>query len=91
MFFFSTSGSVQQTGYAVQAGCLAPLIELLTAKEAKTTLVVLDAINNILVAATKYGAKDQICLTFEELNGLDALEKLQEHDNQEVCILIKSH
>ena len=62
------------------------MIELLTAKEAKTTLCVLDALQNILIASVKYGAKDQIALTVEELGGLDKLEALQEHDNEEVDI-----
>lgn len=66
---------------------MAPLIGVMTAKEAKTVLVVLDAISNILRAASKYSeeAKRLLCIQFEELGGVDKLEMLQNHDNNEVC------
>lgn len=71
----------------VDQGALAPIIELMAIKEAKTIMVVLDFINNVFNAADKFGpeAKSKLCLLFEEMNGLDRLEALQEHDNVEVC------
>jgi len=86
----TSGGTPQQTGYVVEIGVLGPLINLLTAKEARTTLVVLDAINNIMVAATKHGVKDAVCEAIEELGGLDKLEALQEHNNEEVSDLHSS-
>ena len=67
-----------------------PLLDLMTAKEPKTILVVLDALNNILLVATNHGneAKERLCLLIEELGGLEKLEALQEHDNTQVRVLV---
>ncbi|XP_067945718.1 importin subunit alpha-5-like [Watersipora subatra] len=82
----TSGGSLQQTAYTVDKGALPPLLELMVAKDPKTVLVVLDSINNILIAAGKHGqeTKVRICLMIEELGGLDKLEALQEHDNVEI-------
>lgn len=82
----TSGGTLQQIAYLVEVGVLAPLIGVMTAKEAKTVLVVLDAISNILRAASKYSeeAKRLLCIQFEELGGVDKLEMLQNHDNNEI-------
>lgn len=61
-----------------------PLSQLLTAKEPKIILVVLDAIRNILITAKAFEKLEQACLHLEEIGGLTKIETLQNHDNEEV-------
>ncbi|XP_070579990.1 importin subunit alpha-1-like [Ptychodera flava] len=81
---YTSGGSVEQIFYLVQAGVLQPLCDLMVVKEAKVALVILDAIGNILLAASKGNQVDTVCLMIEEAGGLEKLESLQHHENEEV-------
>lgn len=50
-------------------------------------MVVLDAIKNVLQAMDSVGKREAICDTFEEIGLVDHLERLQAHENEEVCEL----
>uniref|UniRef100_A0A1B6EDV8 Importin subunit alpha n=1 Tax=Clastoptera arizonana TaxID=38151 RepID=A0A1B6EDV8_9HEMI len=88
---FTSGGTVQQISVLVQAGAIPLMCKLLNANEWKTVLVVLDGLGNILGAAEKFGGVDSVSLIIEECGGLDKLEQLQTHENEQIyqkCVAI---
>lgn len=80
----TAGGNVQQVCKLIEAGVIKPLCDLLTIKDAKIILVMLDAIANMLVTAVKMNYKEQLCLLIEEAGGVDKIETLQQHENNDV-------
>jgi len=80
----TSGGTVEQIASLVQLGVLKPLCDLLVAKDAKTIRVLLDALQNILSAADQFGQLDAVALMVEEAQGVDKIEDLQQHANEDV-------
>lgn len=80
----TSGGTVPQLAHLVQQGVLPPFCNLLESKDIKCVLVVLDGLTNILNAAEKMGEVDRVALMIEEVGGLDKIEALQSHENQQV-------
>lgn len=76
------SGNKQQIAFLVQQGVIEPLCELLTVKDVQVVQVVLDGLMNILkMSGTSYHS---IATEIEKCGGLDRIEPLQHHDNEDI-------
>lgn len=81
----TTSGNPDQVSMLVgQFGIFIPFCQLMDSKDARTVNVVLAGLLNILELADKFGETDRICQALEENNCLDILEKLQNHENEDI-------
>jgi len=78
----TSGGTPEQIRYLVEAGCIKPLCELLGCGDAKTILVALEGIENIL----KVGPPDSedYVQQIEEADGVVKLETLQNHLNNDI-------
>ncbi len=81
----SLSGKREQVAYALQQGVLQPFCNLLTIEDAQILVVVLDGISNILkMASNSEDDIDMLTTQIEECGGLDKIETLQNHPNEEI-------
>lgn len=81
----SLSGKREQVAYVLEQGVLQPFCQLLTTDDPQILVVVLDGISNILkMASSNYDDLMSITSQIEECNGLDKIEELQSHRNEEI-------
>ncbi|CAK9254394.1 unnamed protein product, partial [Sphagnum jensenii] len=76
------SGNKQQIQYLVQQGVIEPLCNLLVVKDVQVVQVVLDGLMNILKMSGKQYST--IATEIEKCGGLDKIEPLQHHDNEDI-------
>jgi len=85
----STSGGTpEQIRYLVSQGCIKPLCDLLTCSDARIISVALEGLENILKVgaqdAKTNGSSNQFASFIEAAEGLDKLEALQNHQNNDI-------
>ena len=81
----SLSGKREQVSYVLQQGVLIPFCQLLNKEDPQILVVVLDGISNLLKMASA-NDNDLMALTsqIEECGGLDRIEEMQNHRNEEI-------
>ncbi|ERE75300.1 importin subunit alpha-1-like protein [Cricetulus griseus] len=75
--------------YLVELGCIKPLCDLLTVMDSKIVQVALNGLENILRLGEQEAKRNgsginPYCALIEEAYGLDKIEFLQSHENQEI-------
>ncbi|KAF4804891.1 Importin subunit alpha-5 [Turdus rufiventris] len=75
--------------YLVELGCIKPLCDLLTVMDSKIVQVALNGLENILRLGEQESKRSDTginpyCALIEEAYGLDKIEFLQSHENQEI-------
>ena len=82
--YFFTGGTLEQIVALCTSGVMKPFCDLLDVNDEKTLCVVMDGLVNLLAAAASQGEVEKICEMIEECEGLDKLEALQQHENEQV-------
>uniref|UniRef100_A0A8C7J7Z7 Importin subunit alpha n=1 Tax=Oncorhynchus kisutch TaxID=8019 RepID=A0A8C7J7Z7_ONCKI len=89
----TSGGTPEQIRYLVNLGCIKPLCDLLTVMDSKIVQVSLNGLENILRLGDQEAKQDAgpsgtginpYCSLIEEAYGLDKIEFLQSHENQEI-------
>lgn len=84
----TSGGNAKQIRFIASCGVIPALCNLFVCTDPKIIMVALEGVENILKVGKKDAAKNQstnsYCDIVEESGGLDALENLQRHDNEEI-------
>uniref|UniRef100_A0ACB8FRC2 Importin subunit alpha-7 n=1 Tax=Sphaerodactylus townsendi TaxID=933632 RepID=A0ACB8FRC2_9SAUR len=85
----TSGGTPEQIKYLVNLGCIKPLCDLLTVMDSKIVQVALNGLENILRLGEQEAKQSSTginpyCSLIEEAYGLDKIEFLQSHENQEI-------
>ncbi|RNA00815.1 importin subunit alpha-3 [Brachionus plicatilis] len=79
------SGNKEQVAYVLQQGAIGPLCQALSIDDPQVLAVVMDALSNILkLAACSHDDLVSVTSQIEECGGLDKIEDLQNHRNEEI-------
>ncbi|KAI9590476.1 importin subunit alpha-like [Glossina fuscipes] len=84
----TTSGTYEQLVHIIEKyQILKPFCDLLEAKDPRTIIVVLTGLMQIFAMTdvqNAVGDTERLCVMIEETGGLDKLENLQRHENEEI-------
>mmetsp|Transcript_19747 Transcript_19747/g.50133 ORF Transcript_19747/g.50133 Transcript_19747/m.50133 type:complete len:532 (+) Transcript_19747:94-1689(+) len=84
----TSTGSAYQISVLVKQGCLPPLCAMLDCNDSRTVHVALEGTQNILKVgaslADKQGTHNRYAAIVENAGGLDTIEELQNHDNEDI-------
>ncbi|MGH0177468.1 UNVERIFIED_CONTAM: hypothetical protein FKN15_075459 [Acipenser sinensis] len=85
----TSGGTPEQIRYLVNLGCIKPLCDLLTVMDSKIVQVALTGLENILRLGEQESKQNgsglnPYCSLIEEAYGLDKIEFLQSHENQDI-------
>ncbi|THD27161.1 Importin subunit alpha [Fasciola hepatica] len=77
-------GSAEQCAYLLNQRVIPALANLLTASEAKVIIMVLEIIKRLFEISEQYGHLESACIELETCGGVDKMEQLQDHGNDQV-------
>lgn len=84
----TSGGNEQQIMFLVSQGCIPPLCDLLTGNDPKIVTIALEGIENILKVgeadSVNHGGQNQMALYVTEADGLNKIEELQSHSNNDI-------
>ncbi|XP_012505582.1 PREDICTED: importin subunit alpha-6 [Propithecus coquereli] len=80
----TSGGTPEQIRYLVALGCIKPLCDLLTVMDSKIVQVALNGLENILRLSEQESNNNTISICMLCVIGLDKIEFLQSHENQEI-------
>jgi len=80
----TSGGTNDHMVYLVSQGIIPPLCKLLQCSDPKIILVALEALDNLMRAGMQPTGDNKFADNVEECNGLDLLEQLQHHENEEI-------
>ncbi|XP_014253052.1 importin subunit alpha-1 [Cimex lectularius] len=80
----TSGGSPQQVASLICHGVIPHLCYILDSKECKIVNLALDALANILQVAQNNNELDRIALMVQESGGVDKIEDLQQHENEQI-------
>uniref|UniRef100_A0AAR2IWR7 Importin subunit alpha n=1 Tax=Pygocentrus nattereri TaxID=42514 RepID=A0AAR2IWR7_PYGNA len=85
----TSGGTPEQMRYLVSLNCIKPMCDLLTVMDSKIVQVALNGLENILRLGEQESKQNgtginPYCALIEEAYGLDKIEFLQSHENQEI-------
>lgn len=84
----TSGGNPKQIRFLASCGVISALCNLFSCSDPKIIMVALEGVENILKVgkadAAKTSSVNAYCDMVEEAGGLDALENLQRHDNEEI-------
>jgi len=84
----TSGGTPEQIRYLVQAGCIRPLCDLMTCSDGRIITVALEGLENILKVGERdsksAGTTNSFATLIEEADGLDKIEALQNHQNNDI-------
>ncbi|CAH8632573.1 unnamed protein product [Heterobilharzia americana] len=81
---FTNGGTAEQCAYLLNQNVLKALSNILTVNEPKVVLMVLEAVKKLFEVSDQFGQLESACIELETCGGLDKLEALQDHSNQQV-------
>eukprot|EP01125_Pyxidicula_operculata_P002972 TRINITY_DN129_c0_g1_i1.p1 TRINITY_DN129_c0_g1~~TRINITY_DN129_c0_g1_i1.p1 ORF type:complete len:518 (-),score=165.53 TRINITY_DN129_c0_g1_i1:226-1779(-) len=79
----SSGGDPEQIKYMVEQHLIEPLCELLTCPDPRIVLVALEGLENVLRSGETFDINPYVGI-IEDCNGLDKIENLQNHSNNEI-------
>jgi len=80
----TSGGALEHMVTLCQNGAIPAMCEMLNCRDWRTTLTVLDCLENILKGAQEVGQAEKVAMAIEECGGVDKIEQLQSHDNNTV-------
>jgi len=82
----TNNGTKKHTHFLVNKGILPPLCDILSCNDPRVVLVTLEGLDNILRLGQEESddGENRYCDIIEECGGLDKIENLQRHENNEI-------